>query len=174
MDQYATSLARIVVLQVAHARGLKSIQFSSVKILADLLSKFIIDLGVRSSKEVSDESTDTITPKHIITVLTDIGLSPIDLLRHLSMYDDIPFAIEIPQFPNPTSEFIEASFKPSALPSSYVPSFLPPIPSDAYLLDPRDDSVCMLEPTEVDDGSKGEKMTCGEGQEITKPTLFHV
>ncbi|KAL0212536.1 hypothetical protein RCL1_006162 [Eukaryota sp. TZLM3-RCL] len=127
MDHFISSIVRIVVLQLAHVRDVKSIQYSVVEVLSDILQQYIIELGSRAKGETDEDRIVTATD--VLMGLSSMSTTALDCLKHLSKYPDIAFAISLPPIPASNSAIMELSHEISADKPAYVPSFFPSPPS---------------------------------------------
>ncbi|KAL0249009.1 hypothetical protein GEMRC1_004243 [Eukaryota sp. GEM-RC1] len=152
MDDFSVALARIIVLQISHARDVKTMQYSSIDVLSSMLSKFILEVGHRSNREAHLNNRYEVSTNDILLALSSLNYSPRDLLKHLAAFEDIPFSVDVSSFPLHTDPFLVTSFSSpndDAPTPSYVPSFLPSLPPKDLVLDSSIEGEPLLDTLEV-------------------------
>eukprot|EP01119_Soliformovum_irregulare_P023754 TRINITY_DN8369_c0_g1_i1.p1 TRINITY_DN8369_c0_g1~~TRINITY_DN8369_c0_g1_i1.p1 ORF type:complete len:314 (-),score=79.54 TRINITY_DN8369_c0_g1_i1:19-960(-) len=134
-EQYARELTKVAVAQICKDLNFDSISQSSCDTLADLLQRFIEEIGFRSHT-LSELAGRTQTNFHDVrSVMKEMGFSIDDLFTYASLAEELPFRKPVPAFPLNKSQTevdkdekdeVEAAHKPQHPP--HIPQYLPAFP----------------------------------------------
>lgn len=132
-DQYARDAAKITVSQLAEASGFEVVQQSSLDILADLLLRYLNEVGAASHSNAELCGRTDTNVLDITLALSDLGTSVDSLLKFARQKDNVPFAGSIVGFPEkrqlPSRTATFAAIQEN--PPPHIPAFLPAFP-DAH------------------------------------------
>eukprot|EP00898_Chlorokybus_atmophyticus_P004069 jgi/Chlat1/4663/Chrsp3S05613 len=129
MENFARAIAKIVVSQTAQALGFEAIQRSASETLADILLKYLSEVGHSAHAYAEHAGRTESNLFDILLALEGLGTTVEDLMLYVQHADEIPFARALPKFP--------ALRKPRELPTfaetneeppSHIPKFLPAFP----------------------------------------------
>lgn len=130
-DRYAAQAAFVAVAQVAEAAGFDASQSSVLNILAELLLRFINEVGGASHGYAELAGRTEPNALDILLALNDMGVSTADLSEYIRAQDEIPPAQNLTTFPVPKRQKQLPTFMSlKEIPPSHIPSFLPAFPDE--------------------------------------------
>mmetsp|Transcript_19838 Transcript_19838/g.27700 ORF Transcript_19838/g.27700 Transcript_19838/m.27700 type:complete len:297 (+) Transcript_19838:65-955(+) len=136
-QQYAKLLTKITVAQTCKELGFESVQESVLDSLTEITKKYIEELG-RLSHRYTELAARTETNFYdIYHSFKDLGVSFDDLSLFGSVSDDLSFPKAVAPFPIKKNIQEKETGITTQESRSYIPSFLPPLPSShAYVQTP--------------------------------------
>lgn len=128
-DQFSRALARVAVVQVAEAVGFDAVQSHAADAIADVLLRYITQLGAASHSYAEMAGRSDTNVFDILLAFEDLGVNIDDLTRMRFHEEEVPFAHALPPYPVEKAPQLLPSFlERGEVPPAHVPGFLPAFP----------------------------------------------
>ncbi|KAK9919071.1 hypothetical protein WJX75_009128 [Coccomyxa subellipsoidea] len=128
-QDHSRAIARVIVAQMAQGAGFERLQASAHESLADLLMRFMAELGSASHSYAELACRTSTNLSDVLLAFEDMGVRLEDLIQYANAEEEVPFAWPVAKYP--------VSKRPLTLPTfadrkeeapKHIPDYLPAFP----------------------------------------------
>lgn len=128
-ERYSRFVSKVVVGQIAETAGFQAVHESAVDVLADLMLRYIAQLGSASHSYAELAGRTDCNVNDLLLTFEDMGIDLDELRKFAAAGQEVPFAHPLPHYPVSKAPSLAPTFvDKKETPPPHVPAFLPAFP----------------------------------------------
>eukprot|EP00193_Tetraselmis_chui_P006863 CAMPEP_0177759570 /NCGR_PEP_ID=MMETSP0491_2-20121128/4803_1 /TAXON_ID=63592 /ORGANISM="Tetraselmis chuii, Strain PLY429" /LENGTH=188 /DNA_ID=CAMNT_0019275409 /DNA_START=1316 /DNA_END=1882 /DNA_ORIENTATION=- len=128
-EEFSRAVARVAAAQIAEASGFEAVQESAVDMLAELMVRYLSELGAASHSYAELAGRTDTNAGDVLFAMEELGVSFSQVRQFLETQEEAPFAHVLPKYPiNAEPRHAPTFAEKGEEPPKHVPAYFPAFP----------------------------------------------